>query len=159
MRHKIRTIHFIGIGGVGMAGLAEVLSHSGYTVSGSDLSDGAAVRRLRRLGLSVALGHAAEQVENADCVVYSGAVAADNVERRRAMERGIPVIPRAQMLGELMRFKPGVAISGTHGKTTVSTLVAPNFVGRRLVADLRHRRPSPRPRRRGTDRLGRLCRR
>ena len=124
MRHKIRTIHFIGIGGVGMAGLAEVLSHSGYTVSGSDLSDGAAVRRLRRLGISVALGHAAEQVENADCVVYSGAVAADNVERRRAMQRGIPVIPRAQMLGELMRFKPGVAISGTHGKTTVSTLVA-----------------------------------
>lgn len=124
MRHKIRAIHFIGIGGAGMAGLAEVMHHLGYVVTGSDMREQPTLERLRTRGVTVQTTHAAAHVADADCVVYSGAVAADNVERAAAVARGVPVIPRAQMLGELMRFKPGIAVSGTHGKTTVSSMIA-----------------------------------
>lgn len=124
MRHDIRAIHFIGIGGSGMAGLAEVMAGMGYQVSGSDVREQASVARLRARGIAVHIGHAAAHVEHADCAVYSSAIGADNAERRAALQRGIPVVPRAQMLGELMRFKPGIAVAGTHGKTTVSSMVA-----------------------------------
>ena len=124
MRHNIRHIHFIGVGGAGMAGLAEVLAGMGYVVSGSDCREQRSLERLRRCGVSIFIGHAGAHVESADCVVYSSAIAADNVERLAALRRGIPTVPRAQMLGELMRFKPGIAVAGTHGKTTVSSMIA-----------------------------------
>ena len=124
MRHKIRRIHFVGIGGVGMCGLAEVMKSLGYEVSGSDAQSPPSVIGLRAAGITVFSGHAAAHVAAADCVVYSGAVPADNPERMAAVNSGIPVIPRAQMLGEVLRFKPGVAIAGTHGKTTISSMLA-----------------------------------
>ena len=124
MRHSIKAIHFIGIGGAGMAGLAEVMAGLGYAVSGSDAREQPSLRRLRARGVQVQIGHAAANVGRADCAVYSSAISADNIERRTAVARGIPTIPRAQMLGELMRFKPGIAVAGTHGKTTVSSMVA-----------------------------------
>ncbi len=132
MQHKIKTIHFIGIGGVGMAGLAEVLNELGYKVSGSDIHEKPINTRLRNRQINVSIGHSASNVNDVDCVVYSGAVPADNIERLRALERGIPVIPRAQMLGELLRFKKGIAITGTHGKTTVSSMVASILVTAKL---------------------------
>ena len=124
MRHKVKRIHFVGIGGSGMSGIAEVLANLGYTVSGSDLSENTAVRRLRQMGIRIVIGHAATNVENADAVVVSTAVKADNPEVARAREARIPVVPRAMMLAELMRFKQGIAIAGTHGKTTTTSLVA-----------------------------------
>lgn len=124
MRHRIRAIHFIGIGGAGMAGLAEVMARMGYAVSGSDCREQASLARLRARGVVVHIGHDAAHLAQADCAVYSSAIDADNVERRAALARGIPAIPRAQMLGELMRFKPGIAVAGTHGKTSVSSMVA-----------------------------------
>jgi UDP-N-acetylmuramate--alanine ligase len=124
MRHKVKRIHFVGIGGSGMSGIAEVLANLGYTVTGSDLSDSAPVRRLRAMGIKVAIGHASENVANADAVVVSSAVKPDNPEVERAREAHIPVVPRAMMLAELMRFKQGIAIAGTHGKTTTTSLVA-----------------------------------
>ena len=124
MKHKVRRIHFVGIGGVGMSGIAEVLANLGYQVSGSDLSANAATRRLDSLGVKIFLHHKAEQVEGADAVVVSSAVQADNPEVVAARERRIPVVPRALMLAELMRLKRGVAIAGTHGKTTTTSLVA-----------------------------------
>ena len=124
MRHKINLVHFVGIGGSGMAGLAEVMQRMGYAVSGSDLSEQPSLNRLRACGVTVYIGHDAAHVQNADCVVYSGAVSANNMERVAAVARGVPVVPRAQMVGELMRFKQGIAVSGTHGKTTVSSMVA-----------------------------------
>jgi UDP-N-acetylmuramate--alanine ligase len=124
MKHKVRRIHFVGIGGVGMSGIAEVLANLGYQVSGSDLSANAATRRLGSLGVKILLQHKAEQVEGADAVVVSSAVQADNPEVLAARERRIPVVPRALMLAELMRLKRGVAIAGTHGKTTTTSLVA-----------------------------------
>jgi UDP-N-acetylmuramate--alanine ligase len=124
MRHKVKRIHFVGIGGSGMSGIAEVFANLGYTVSGSDIADSPAVRRLRQMGIKVALGHASENVANADAVVTSSAVKADNPEVERAREAHIPVVPRAMMLAELMRFKQGIAIAGTHGKTTTTSLVA-----------------------------------
>ncbi|MGZ5648462.1 MAG: UDP-N-acetylmuramate--L-alanine ligase [Usitatibacter sp.] len=124
MRHKVKRIHFVGIGGSGMSGIAEVLSNLGYTVSGSDLSENPAVRRLRQMGIRIVIGHAAENVANVDAVVISSAVKADNPEVARAREMHVPVVPRAMMLAELMRFKQGIAIAGTHGKTTTTSLVS-----------------------------------
>ncbi len=124
MKHAIRNIHFVGIGGAGMSGIAEVLHNLGYAVSGSDLSDSATVVRLRGLGLRVAIGHDAANVQGADAVVISTAVQPDNAEVLAARARHIPVVPRAVMLAELMRLKRGIAIAGTHGKTTTTSLVA-----------------------------------
>ncbi|MCC6609852.1 MAG: UDP-N-acetylmuramate--L-alanine ligase [Burkholderiales bacterium] len=124
MKHKVKRIHFVGVGGSGMSGIAEVLVNLGYTVSGSDLAGNAATERLARLGASVVLGHAAENVAQADVVVVSGAVRAENAEVLAARARRIPVVPRALMLAELMRLKRGVAVAGTHGKTTTTSLVA-----------------------------------
>ncbi|AOF82765.1 UDP-N-acetylmuramate--L-alanine ligase [Methyloversatilis sp. RAC08] len=124
MKHKINHIHFIGIGGSGMSGIAEVLLNQGYVVSGSDLADNAVTRRLASLGARVVQGHAAHNIAGADAVVTSTAVSADNPEVVSARERHIPVVPRAQMLAELMRIKQGVAVAGTHGKTTTTSLIA-----------------------------------
>ena len=124
MKHAIQHIHFVGIGGAGMSGIAEVLINLGYTVSGSDIADGASVQRLRSLGAQVAIGHAAEHIAGAEVIVTSTAVQADNPEVVAAHERLIPVVPRAVMLAELMRMKTGIAIAGTHGKTTTTSLVA-----------------------------------
>lgn len=124
MKHKIRTIHFIGIGGAGMSGIAEVLLNQGYRVSGSDLAESAATRRLSELGARVMIGHAAANVSGADAVVVSTAVGHDNPELVAARARHVPVVPRAQMLAELMRLKQGIAIAGTHGKTTTTSLIA-----------------------------------
>ena len=123
MKHKVKHIHFVGVGGSGMSGIAEVLAHLGYTVSGSDLAASATTRRLEAEGVRVMLGHAAENAAGADAVVVSTAVKADNPEVVVARERRIPVVPRAQMLAELMRLKRGIAIAGTHGKTTTTSLV------------------------------------
>jgi len=124
MKHAIRKIHFIGIGGSGMSGIAEVLFNLGYQVSGSDLADSATLRRLASLGIETQVGHNANHVKDADAVVTSTAVKADNPEVLAARERHIPIVPRAVMLAELMRLKQGVAIAGTHGKTTTTSLVA-----------------------------------
>jgi UDP-N-acetylmuramate--alanine ligase len=120
----IERIHFVGIGGIGMCGLAELLRAQGYTVTGSDLAEGATVARLRALGVPVAIGHDSRNVGRADVVVVSSAVRAGNPELVEASLRGIPVIPRAEMLAEVMRLKDGIAIAGTHGKTTTTSLVA-----------------------------------
>ena len=124
MKHAIRHIHFIGVGGSGMSGIAEVLFNLGYTISGSDLSDSSTLRRLASLGIQTHVGHSADNVKGADAVVTSTAVKADNPEVLAARSRHIPVVPRAVMLAELMRMKQGVAIAGTHGKTTTTSLVA-----------------------------------
>src|SRR5690606_38959824 len=121
---RIRTVHFVGIGGAGMAGIAEVLLSLGYAVQGSDLKRGTVTERLERLGAKVWQGHRDEQVESADVVVVSSAVDADNPEIVSAQRRRIPVVPRAEMLGELMRFRYGIAVAGTHGKTTTTSLIA-----------------------------------
>ncbi len=123
MRHRVQRVHFVGIGGVGMCGLAEILHVSGYSVSGSDLRASAITRRLEELGVAVTIGHRAGAIGDADVVVYSSAIRATNLELVAAAERGIPSIPRAEMLAELMRMKYGVAISGSHGKTTTTSLV------------------------------------
>jgi len=123
-RGKVRTIHFIGIGGIGMSGIAEVLLNLDFDVTGSDLAEGASVRRLRSLGARVHVGHAPENVGEADVVVRSTAVKGDNVEVRAALSAGIPVIRRAEMLAELMRLKYGIAVAGTHGKTTTTSMLA-----------------------------------
>jgi UDP-N-acetylmuramate--alanine ligase len=122
-RHA-RHIYFVGIGGIGMSGIAEVLLNLGYSVRGSDLNESASVTRLRRLGARIGIGHHADSVDGADVVVISSAVREDNVEVMEARRRGIPVIPRAEMLGELMRMKYGIAIAGSHGKTSTTSMVA-----------------------------------
>jgi UDP-N-acetylmuramate--alanine ligase len=124
MKHKVKNIHFVGIGGSGMSGIAEVLLNLGYTVSGSDLGSNAATLRLVKLGAKVALGHAATNVDGADAIVTSTAVKPDNPEVMAARAKHIPIVPRAMMLAELMRLKQGIAIAGTHGKTTTTSLVA-----------------------------------
>ncbi|TXL68887.1 UDP-N-acetylmuramate--L-alanine ligase [Zeimonas arvi] len=144
MKHKVKHIHFVGIGGAGMSGIAEVLLNLGYRISGSDVADSATTRRLEALGASVAIGHAAANIDGADCVVTSTAVRGDNPEVIAARGRRVPVVPRALMLAELMKLKQGIAIAGTHGKTTTTSLVAsvlaaggldPTFViGGRLVS-------------------------
>ncbi|TMH02072.1 MAG: UDP-N-acetylmuramate--L-alanine ligase [Betaproteobacteria bacterium] len=146
MKHKVKRVHFVGIGGAGMSGIAEVLLTQGYKVSGSDVASSATTRRLVDLGAQIAVGHAAKNVSAADVVVISTAVAADNPEIVAAREANIPVVPRALMLGELMRLKQGIAVAGTHGKTTTTSLIAsvlaeggfdPTFVigGRLISAD------------------------
>jgi UDP-N-acetylmuramate--alanine ligase len=124
MKHKVKHIHFVGIGGSGMSGIAEVLLNLGYTVSGSDLSSNAASGRLAELGACIRIGHAPEHVEGADAIVTSTAVQPNNPEVIAARARHIPIVPRAVMLAELMRLKRGIAIAGTHGKTTTTSLVA-----------------------------------
>ena len=146
MKHKVKHVHFVGIGGAGMSGIAEVLATQGYRVSGSDVSDTPVTRRLASMGVDIRIGHAAANVQRADAVVVSTAVADDNAEVLAARERGIPIVPRALMLAELMRLKQGIAVAGTHGKTTTTSLIAsvlaeggldPTFVigGRLLSAD------------------------
>jgi UDP-N-acetylmuramate--alanine ligase len=144
MKHAIKHLHFVGLGGVGMSGIAEILRNLGYIISGSDLSDSATLRRLQELGIRTFVGHSAEHIDGADAVVTSTAVQPDNPEVLAARQRKIPVVPRAMMLAELMRLKQGVAIAGTHGKTTTTSLVAsvlaeggldPTFViGGRLIS-------------------------
>jgi UDP-N-acetylmuramate--alanine ligase len=124
MKHIVQQIHFVGIGGAGMSGIAEVLLNLGYQVSGSDLSEGAATKRLRQLGAVIHIGHDAKNIGTAEAVVISTAVAGNNPEVLAARATKVPVIQRAVMLGELMRLKQGIAIAGTHGKTTTTSLVA-----------------------------------
>jgi len=120
---RIRRIHFVGIGGAGMSGIAEVLLNQGYAISGSDLAESASVQRLRELGASIWIGHAAGHAAGADVVVQSAAVAADNPELAAARELRIPIVRRAEMLAELMRYRHGIAVAGTHGKTTTTSLI------------------------------------
>ena len=124
MRHALRHIHFVGIGGAGMSGIAEILHNLGYKVSGSDAQASAVTQRLGDLGVEVHLGHAAAHIEGAQAVVTSSAVKGDNPEVVAARARRIPVVARAVLLAELMRLKQGIAIAGTHGKTTTTSLVA-----------------------------------
>ncbi len=124
MRRRIQRIHFVGIGGIGMSGLAELLHNQGYRVTGSDLREGPSVARLRGLGVAVAIGHDAAHVGGADVVVYSSAVSARNPELLEAEQGKIPVIPRAEMLAEVMRLKDGIAVAGSHGKTTTTSMIA-----------------------------------
>jgi UDP-N-acetylmuramate--alanine ligase len=150
VKHKVKRVHFVGIGGAGMSGIAEVLLTQGYRVTGSDIAQGAAIRRLTELGARVFPGHAAANAAGADVVVVSTAIAADNPEIAAAREQGIPVVPRALMLAELMRLKQGIAVAGTHGKTTTTSLIAsvlaeggldPTFViGGRLLSAGTHAR-------------------
>ncbi len=124
---RVRHIHMIGVGGTGMSGIAEVLANLGYTVSGSDLRDSAATARLREFGVAVMIGHGAQNIAGADVVVTSSAVPADNPELLAALQFRIPVVPRAEMLAELMRYRHGIAVAGTHGKTTTTSLIAATF--------------------------------
>ncbi len=124
MQSRVKHIHFIGIGGVGMGGIAEVLLNLGYEVSGSDLANNALIDHLRELGATVMIGHDPSYLSGAEVVVVTTAVSEDNVELQAARERRIPIVPRAEMLAELMRFSYGIAIAGTHGKTTTTSLVA-----------------------------------
>ena len=123
MKHAVKHIHFVGVGGSGMSGIAEILHNLGYTVSGSDQADSATTRRLAGLGIGIAIGHDAAHIAGAEAVVTSTAVKGDNPEVIAARARRIPVVPRAVMLAELMRLKRGIAIAGTHGKTTTTSLV------------------------------------
>jgi UDP-N-acetylmuramate--alanine ligase len=124
MKHKVKHLHFVGIGGSGMNGIAEVLLNLGFQVSGSDLGENVATQRLRQLGATVYLGHAEQHLTDADAVVISTAVGKDNPEVLAARARRIPVVPRAMMLAELMRLRQGIAVAGTHGKTTTTSLAA-----------------------------------
>ncbi|MCG8434492.1 MAG: UDP-N-acetylmuramate--L-alanine ligase [Gammaproteobacteria bacterium] len=147
---RIKRIHMVGIGGVGMSGIAEVLLNLGYRVSGSDLRENAATSRLRKMNAEIVIGHSAENVHDTDVVVTSSAIAVDNPEVSAAREQRIPVVPRAEMLAELMRFRYGIAVAGTHGKTTTTSLIAsvlaeanldPTFViGGRLNSAATHAR-------------------
>ena len=124
MKHAISHVHFVGIGGAGMSGIAEILHNLGYKVSGSDIADGPILRRLQAMGIQTQVGHDAAHIAGAGAVVTSTAVQADNPEVVAAHQKLIPVVPRAVMLAELMRLKQGIAIAGTHGKTTTTSLVA-----------------------------------
>ncbi|ABO25318.1 UDP-N-acetylmuramate--L-alanine ligase [Shewanella loihica] len=121
---RVKRIHFVGIGGAGMGGIAEVLVNEGYRLSGSDIAENAVTARLKRLGAAIFIGHSADQVEGADVVVVSTAIDASNPEILAAQERRIPIVRRAEMLAELMRYRHGVAVAGTHGKTTTTSLIA-----------------------------------
>src|SRR3989442_4233565 len=123
MKHAVKQIHFVGVGGAGMSGIAEILHNLGYAVSGSDQSDSATTKRLATLGIRVHIGHDASNVAGAQAVVSSTAVKGDNPEVIAARAARVPVVPRAVMLAELMRLKQGIAIAGTHGKTTTTSLV------------------------------------
>jgi len=132
---RIRNIHFVGIGGAGMCGIAEVLINQGYDVSGSDLSESHTTQRLVELGAKIFIGHDACQIDSADVVVTSTAINTSNVEVAAAKDKGLPVVPRAEMLSELMRYRYGIAVAGTHGKTTTTSLIASIFgeIGRAHV--------------------------
>jgi len=121
---RIKTIHFVGIGGAGMCGIAEVLANQGYRISGSDLKESSVTERLKSLGMTIHIGHDAENILQADVVVYSSAVKESNPELKAARKSGKPLIARAQMLAELMRYRHGIAVAGTHGKTTTTSLLA-----------------------------------
>jgi UDP-N-acetylmuramate--alanine ligase len=121
---RVRHIHFVGIGGAGMCGIAEVLHNLGYQVSGSDLKESGTVRHLQALGIKVSTGHEARHINGSDVIVVSSAVAAENPELAAARAQRIPIVPRAEMLAELMRFRYGIAVAGTHGKTTTTSLIA-----------------------------------
>lgn len=121
---RIRHIHFVGIGGAGMSGIAEVLKNQGYDVSGSDLKEGVVTGRLKAMGIEVQIGHREENSAKADVVVVSSAVASDNPEVASARSRRVPIVPRAEMLAEIMRYRHGIAVAGTHGKTTTTSLIA-----------------------------------
>ena len=136
----VGPIHFIGIGGIGMSGIAEVMATLGYTVQGSDLTDNYNVARLRKSGIDVDIGHRAENIGDAQVVVVSSAVKADNPELVEARNRYLPIVRRAEMLAELMRFKSCVAVGGTHGKTTTTSLVAALARCRRSRSDRHQRR-------------------
>ncbi|MCB1464332.1 MAG: UDP-N-acetylmuramate--L-alanine ligase, partial [Nitratireductor sp.] len=123
MPETIGLVHFVGIGGIGMSGIAEVLHNLGYKVQGSDQNESANVERLRAKGIEVFIGHRAENLGDAEVVVASSAIKADNPERIAARERGLPMVRRAEMLAELMRFGQAIAIGGTHGKTTTTSMV------------------------------------
>src|SRR5512143_168591 len=123
MKHAVKHIHFVGVGGAGMSGIAEILHNLGYTISGSDQSDSPVSRRLASLGIRVAAGHDGANIAGAEAVVTSTAVRSDNPEVTAARAKRVPVVPRAVMLAELMRLKQGIAIAGTHGKTTTTSLV------------------------------------
>jgi UDP-N-acetylmuramate--alanine ligase len=151
MKHAVKHIHFVGIGGAGMSGIAEILHNLGYVVSGSDQADSATSRRLASLGITVHVGHDAAHIDGAEAVVTSTAVKGDNPEVIAARARRIPVVPRAVMLAELMRLRKGIAIAGTHGKTTTTSLVTdilteagvdPTFV---IGGKLQQRRVPTRP--------------
>jgi len=120
----ITRIHFVGIGGIGMSGIAELLINLGFAVTGSDVADSDTVQRLRSMGAAIHIGHVPKNVGDAQVVVYSSAVGLDNIECVSAKDRGLPVIPRAEMLAELMRMKFSIAIAGTHGKTTTTSMLA-----------------------------------
>lgn len=124
MRNRVKNIHFVGVGGSGMSGIAEVLVNLNYRVSGSDIVDGPVAKRLRDSGICVVIGHHVDNIQNSDVVVVSSAIDPSNPEVSGAIAAGIPVIPRAEMLGELMRFQKGIAVAGTHGKTTTTSLIA-----------------------------------
>jgi UDP-N-acetylmuramate--alanine ligase len=124
VKHKVKHLHFVGIGGSGMSGIAEVLLNLGFQVSGSDLSQSVVTKRLKKLGATIYIGHAEQHLTNADAVVVSTAVGPDNPEVLAARARRIPVVPRAMMLAELMRLRQGIAVAGTHGKTTTTSLTA-----------------------------------
>ena len=121
---RVGVLHFVGIGGVGMGGIAEVMLNLGFKVTGSDLNGNALTERLSDLGATIYKGHEASQVEAADAIVVSTAVPEDNPEVIRARELRLPIVPRAAMLAELMRFQQGIAVAGTHGKTTTTSLIA-----------------------------------
>ena len=124
MRNRVNNIHFVGVGGSGMSGIAEVLVNLNYSVSGSDINDGPVTQRLRDAGINVVIGHHLDNIQGSDVVVVSTAIDRSNPEVSGAIDAGIPVIPRAEMLGELMRFQQGIAVAGTHGKTTTTSLVS-----------------------------------
>ena len=151
---RVKRIHFVGIGGAGMGGIAEVLLNEGYQISGSDIGENQVVKRLRALGATIVIGHQAENVVQASVIVVSTAINSENPELVKAKELRIPVVRRAEMLAELMRFRHGIAIAGTHGKTTTTSLIAsifaqgkldPTFViGGLLNSCLLYTSPSPR---------------
>ncbi|HHW21027.1 UDP-N-acetylmuramate--L-alanine ligase, partial [Thermodesulfovibrio thiophilus] len=122
--YQYKKIHFVGIGGIGMSGIAEVLYNMGYTVTGSDIKESETVKRLKSFGIKVFIGHSRDNIDNTDVVVYSSAVKQDNPELIKAKSLGIPVIPRAEMLAELCRLKYSILVAGAHGKTTTTSLIA-----------------------------------
>ena len=124
---RVKRIHFVGVGGAGMSGIAEVLFELGYEISGSDLVETNITRRLEKIGISVSYFHDKRSIEGADVLVVSSAIETDNPELIAAAESQIPVVPRAEMLGELMRYRHGIAVSGTHGKTTTTSLITDIF--------------------------------
>ena len=124
MKHNINRIHFVGIGGSGMSGIAEVMHNLGYFISGSDIQDSPVTSRLKELGIKIFINHAAENIKDIDVIVISSAIDKANPELKAAIKNKIPIMPRAEMLSELMRFKKGIAVAGTHGKTTTTSLIA-----------------------------------